>query len=230
MKSLEVRSAGIFAVLGIIVSSMLLVSSCGSNSSSTDTTYKYVAYGDSMTRGAGDYSAGVVTTDRCSEEFNGGYVPRLKNIVGEEIANEGICGESIFTGERRLRIVLERDHPTYIFILEGANDRGGSVEGIAAALCRMVEMAKRNNATPIIGTLPPVFDEYDDFAEWTNSMNEAIRKVAVDETVALADHAVAFNNDRSLIWRDGLHPNEDGYKVMADTWYNALLEAQAGVM
>ena len=40
--------------------------------------------------------------------------------------------------------------------------------------------------------------------------------------VVLADHEQAFGDDPGLQGPDGVHPNDNGYERMAETWLEAI--------
>jgi lysophospholipase L1-like esterase len=54
-----------------------------------------------------------------------------------------------------------------------------------------------------------------------------IREEAELERVPLADHEQAFGRDLTLQGPDGLHPNDAGYEVMAETWFEAIMDLAA---
>jgi lysophospholipase L1-like esterase len=53
-------------------------------------------------------------------------------------------------------------------------------------------------------------------------LNSRIRSLAVKLDVVLVDIDSAFNGDLSLIGADGLHPNERGYALIADRFFQIL--------
>jgi lysophospholipase L1-like esterase len=80
----------------------------------------------------------------------------------------------------------------------------------------------------ILGTLTPVTPAVDYLAngcsgslcyrvnpEWVATLNGRIRTLAAEENVLLVDFEQAFGSNTSLMSPDGLHPNQDGYEVMA---------------
>jgi lysophospholipase L1-like esterase len=183
---------------------------------------KYVALGDSITYGAGSET--------------GGYPSRLerklKAYFGEaEVVNEGLGGHTTEDGVVRVGGILERENPGYLLILFGANDiiQGQlSLEDTISNLRVIIQTAKNRGTIPIVGTITP-FDPWGPRG-WTHRLGEIykrnikIRELAQEENIELADHFVAFNNDFSLLDSTGLHPNDQGYEVLAQTWFEAIME------
>jgi lysophospholipase L1-like esterase len=95
----------------------------------------------------------------------------------------------------------------------------------------MVERATANQTVPLLGTIPPNFRNDPCAHDVIDSANGLIRGLASAEGIVLAE---IFNgmNDRNLFGlapdRDPLHPNEQGYRVMANIWLNALKQAIPG--
>jgi lysophospholipase L1-like esterase len=89
----------------------------------------------------------------------------------------------------------------------------------------MVERAKTNKTIPLLGTIPPNFRNDPCAHDVIDEANGLIRGLASVEGIVLAE---IFDdmNDRSLFGlapdRDPLHPNEEGYRVMANIWFSAL--------
>jgi lysophospholipase L1-like esterase len=182
---------------------------------------KYVAFGDSITQGL--------------NSFYGGYPAlleeKLKTYFGEaEVVNEGIGRMDSSEGLGRVNEILEREKPGYLLILFGANDIMGlpSVDETILNLRAIIQRAKNNQTIPIVGTLTP-FNPWGShgWSRWVADvyrLNIKIRELAQEENVKLADHFSAFNNDFSLLIDDGLHLNEKGYEIMAETWFEVIIE------
>jgi lysophospholipase L1-like esterase len=96
---------------------------------------------------------------------------------------------------------------------------------IVERLRTMVERAKTNKTIPLLGTIPPNFRNDPCAHDVIDEANGLIRGLASVEGIVLAE---IFDdmNDRSLFGlapdRDPLHPNEEGYRVMANIWFSAL--------
>ena len=149
------------------------------------------------------------------------------------VVNRGRSGEHTFEGVSRLPSTLASDQPGYVLILEGSNDAQACLDTSVASsnLQNMVRIARTNRSIPIIGTIPPSFRDNPCANNFINAVNTNIRGFASAENVVVAE---IFNgmNQRELFGvspgRDPLHPNELGYQVMADIWYQAMLRAIPG--
>lgn len=53
-------------------------------------------------------------------------------------------------------------------------------------------------------------------------LNAEIRTLAVSEGVPLVDVFSAFNNNFAYLSVDGLHPNADGFALIASTFHDAV--------
>lgn len=146
------------------------------------------------------------------------------------MANRGAGGELVQDGANRIADTLRGDRPSFILIMEGTNNasRCDDPAVIVGALRTMVERAKANKTVPILGAIPPNFRNDPCAHDVIDSSNNLIRGLASAEGIVLAE---IFNgmNDRNLFGlapdRDPLHPNDQGYRVMANIWLNALRQA-----
>ena len=128
---------------------------------------------------------------------------------------------------------LNIDKPGFVLIMEGTNDasRCRNATVMANNLRGMVQIAKANKSIPIIGTIPPNFRSHDCPDFFLADVNNQIHAFAQAENVTVAEIHDGMN-DRSLFGvtpdRDPLHPNEQGYAVMADIWFQAVVQATPG--
>jgi len=149
------------------------------------------------------------------------------------VINRGIGGEDVQTGTTRIGSVLSADHPGFILIMEGTNNasRCDDASFIVGNLKTMVDRAKANRTVPILGTIPPNFRSPQCAQDVIDAANPKIRSLASAEGIVLAEIFDGMNN-RSLFGlapdRDPLHPNEQGYAVMANIWFSALKRAIPG--
>ena len=146
------------------------------------------------------------------------------------VINRGVGGEYVQNGAARIGVVLPFDHPGYILIMEGTNNASHCDDPpvILSSLKSMVTTAKASKTIPILGTIPPNFRTPTCTQDVIDETNSLIRGLAVSEGIVLAEIFDGMNN-RALFGqgsdRDPLHPNDQGYAVMAGIWYKALLQA-----
>lgn len=207
----------------------LFLSSCSSGPSGprVDLSEKViVAFGNSITAGVGDtnYPSG-----------SSGYPFRLEQMLLSTfpsviILNRGVPGERTSSGVRRLNTILARENPDFVLILEGINniqDGGtGMVSGIVADLESMVRAVKASGATPLIASILPTTGPHNFQNTAINTVNPLIASIAVAEEITFVDLNGAFRSQSDytlLLNEDGLHPNSNGYNLIAEVWFNGLL-------
>lgn len=192
---------------------------------------RILCFGDSMTKG--------VTSRGFFERFTltpvEGYVPKLARLLRQEFGdrpqlfNSGIGGETTGQGLERLRIEVRSARYDLVLLLEGVVDVNNPqplFEEARANLKEMIRVVQGEGIPVIIGTVPRLND--DGFRtrgiENVPKLNEMIREEAEAEKVPLADHERAFGRNLTLQGPDGLHPNDAGYQVIAETWFEIILE------
>jgi lysophospholipase L1-like esterase len=187
-----------------------------------------VAIGDSITFGVLD-----TNVPGCGGSYRGlgGFCPILQSLTGKTVINEGVCGEESFDGVDRINDVLRRWRPGVILIDYGVNDLFYPTNSVIDNLRIMVDAARRNHTVPILGTLVPAARGY----AWLNPdierVNAQIRALCAEQGLECADHYAAFESDprfrsdSEALTSDDLHPNHEGYVLMAKTWRWPLLRA-----
>lgn len=168
-----------------------------------------VTFGDSITAGYGSTP----------------YSTYLQEMIGTKatVINEGVPGEFSGDGANRISTVLANDKPTYILIMEGANDAdwGFSPSSVAYNLGVMIDKSRAAGATPIISTLTP--NTRDTLTIPITDYNAAISALATEKGVTLVDAYGALVDDwPNLSWDGGMHPNVAGQKILANIFYDAL--------
>ncbi len=167
--------------------------------SSADTV---VAFGDSIT--AGSHSVP--------------YSTYLQENIGNKatVANRGKSGEQTGNGIKRIPGVLAGDKPTYILIMEGANDAiwGVSTSTLKFNLGVMVDRSRAAGVTPILATVTP--NSREGLAvSIRGDYNPSIAALANEKQVALVEAYNAVIGSWANLSFDGLHPNPEGSKVLA---------------
>jgi lysophospholipase L1-like esterase len=237
-----------YACLGVTLLAAVGCSSHNSSSSSTSASTsqtatnfdfgnndpkKVVAFGDSITFGTLELKRRGFRLDTSNNYPNilQGQLKRLD--PAWQVINRGRGGEHSYEGAARINTVLQSDRPGFILIMEGTNDAHQCQDSVVLinSLRSMVRAAKANKTIPIIGTIPPSFRNNPCADDIIDEANGNIRALAGAENIVLAE---IFNgmNHRDLFGlgadRDPLHPNEQGYAVMANIWYQAILQAVPG--
>lgn len=169
----------------------------------------YVALGDSITVGNSGTS----------------YPAELSALLGKSVINAGSDGSESGDGALRVGSILNNSHPGYLLILYGVNDviMGEYIEDIIGNLRLIIQSAKANKTIPVIATYPSVFGVHIMFFGGVSALNSAIRSLASSENITLVDLESAFGNPNTQYMDgDGLHPNAEGYKLMARTFADVL--------
>lgn len=177
---------------------------------------KIVAFGDSLTAGLG------LTT---AESYPSLLQKRLEaDGYQYEVVNAGVSGDTSAGGLRRLDWALEGD--VRFLILElGANDllRGQPVSAMKNNLSQIIERAKGRKVEVLLAGM---YAPTNTGADYQREAQEAFQSLAREHNVKL----IPFFLDRvagveSLNQADGIHPNAEGTRIVAETVYQALRPA-----
>ena len=190
---------------------------------------RILCFGDSLTIGI--TSRGML--ERFTLEPVEGYVPKLRQLLRREfdstaqIINSSQGGETTDRGLQRLKIEIRSQRFDLVLLLEGVVDVNNPHPKFGQArtnLKEMMRVVKGEGIPVIIGTVPPL--NADGFRirgiENIPKLNDIIREEANAERVPVADHDLAFGGNEGLQGPDGLHPNDAGYEVMAQTWFEEI--------
>jgi lysophospholipase L1-like esterase len=94
------------------------------------------------------------------------------------------------------------------------------------SLRAIVRTVRDFDSLPVLATIPPANPDRTppERNEWVRSMNELVRQLAADEGAALADVEAAFlrQPDLAALFFDHVHPNDQGYEVMAAAFFQAI--------
>lgn len=192
------------------------------------------AFGDSITRGVGDFISPDSSVDSVTvpPEGEAGYPLRVEQFLSLPVANLGIPGERLTTqGVFIFASEIPARRPDIVIISGGSNDAIDriSVSRFARAIQTTINIADAVGTKAVLATTPPVccnrsglqpiLDAYE--AEW--------RTRAVVNELPLADVDRAYTNtcnrsNCSLLNRpEGLHPNITGYDVSGEVVTATLL-------
>jgi lysophospholipase L1-like esterase len=170
-------------------------------------------------------------TDSWAEYFS-------EQFPGKPYIGRGISGQTTPQMLVRFRQDVVALRPRVVVILAGTNDIAGNtgpstLEMIEDNLRSMTEIAKANGIRVVLSSVLPVFDY-----PWKRGIEPAPRIVALNRWMrAYADSAGAVYLDyhtpmadarqglRSELTRDGVHPNVEGYRIMAPLAEAAIARA-----
>lgn len=174
-----------------------------------------VFFGDSITAGYGL---------AMEDAFPNLIQQRIDSLgLNYQVVNAGLSGEASAGGLNRIDWIL-RSNPD-IFVLElGGNDglRGLSIQETEANLKAMIDKVRKANPnTKIILAgmqIPPNLGQ-----EYTKSFQEVFPKVAREKNVELIPFLLQnVGGEKELNQSDGIHPNADGHKIVAETVWSFL--------
>lgn len=192
---------------------------------------EYIGFGNSITLGKLD--------DQIVPEK--GYVPRLEALLDEYfgdsiVINEGWGGEVTREGFARIDHVLAVHLSQYLLLMEGTNDVifiEISMDTTSFNLEQMIQKSKNIGTSPLLSTIIPRNDwrwDVEFYKDRIFDLNDKIRVLATELTVPLVDQFNSFyyyqgkggDDWKSLLCTDNIHPNEKGYQVMAETWFEEI--------
>ena len=168
---------------------------------------KVLAFGDSLTFGYG------APRDKS-------YPSVLVDLLHVTVINEGVNGELSEQGLARLPSVLERHKPDILILCHGGNDilRKQDVTQTKANLNAMVKMAKDKGVYVLLVGVPT-------FEILSFNVAPFYYDVAKENNIEIEDSSLKtiFDNEATLK-SDKVHPNEQGYDLMAKSIARILSE------
>ena len=172
--------------------------------------------------------------DSITELWGGG----IKGFVSSDIINRGISGQTT----TQMRVRFHQDvislKPRVLHFMAGTNDIAGntgptSVERMKDAVKSMCEEASAKGIKIVIGSILPAkyfswrpgikpAESIRSFNSWLKSYAEVNHHVYADYYSALTDNEGGLPVEYS---KDGVHPNQAGYAVMAPIASAAITKA-----
>lgn len=157
---------------------------------------------------------------------------------GKPYIGRGISGQTTPQLLVRFRQDVVALHPAVVVILAGTNDIAGNtgpstLEMIEDNLASMTEIAHANDIRVVLSSVLPVYDY-----PWKHGLQPAPKIAALNTWIrdyAAAHHAVYLDYYSALVddrggmragtSRDGVHPTEAGYAIMAPLAERAIARA-----
>jgi lysophospholipase L1-like esterase len=191
----------------------------------------HLAFGDSITWGEG--SSGDGYRDHLAADLRAFW-------GAADVINDGVPGTKSNRGESRIASSVARHRPAYVLVLYGTNDwNDGECRTefpcyTIDALRSIVQQARDGGAMPVVGTIPPVNTAYQDRPyeernDWVRRMNDLVRAMAKQERAPVAEIHGDFLKQPSLpaLYSDYLHPNDEGYRLMSRSFFDAVTKPLA---
>lgn len=167
-----------------------------------------LAFGDSLTYGTG-------VGERES------YPAQLAQLIGRRVINAGIPGEVTAHALKRLPAALDEYSPRLLLLCIGGNDflRQLGKRQAAANVREMVRLAKaRHIDVVLIGTPEPGL---------TVTPPEFYAEIAKQFAVPYQGEAIGYVLRRTGLKSDPIHPNANGYRLIAERIAEVLRESGA---
>ena len=202
---------------------------------------KFMAFGDSITWGQDSAPAAFLAYPIPAPSYS--YPTQLQSMLGAGyagqtfiVANEGWPGEMADVGLSRLPSALTTNTPEVVLLLHGANDllnspSSATTQYIAGKVRDMVRVARTRVAANrvLLATFPPQFvgtpPHRGAGAPFVPELNQRIAAVAQSEGATLVDLYAAFPaGGKPYIGVDGLHPTQQGFALMAQTFAKVIQE------
>lgn len=162
-----------------------------------------LAFGDSLTFGTGAAPGKS-------------YPAVLEKLISRKVVNAGIPGETTARGLARLPVLLDKHRPALLIICHGANDliQGMGERQAADNIREMIRLAGKHEAQVLLVGVPYPgrFDTQPPFYATISGefsipfARDALSKVLIDPSLK----------------SDFIHPNADGYRMIAEAIAAAL--------
>lgn len=168
-----------------------------------------LAFGDSLTYGTGTSQ-------------NAAYPSILSTLSSHEVINDGLPGEISGDGVKRLPGLLDEYQPELLILVHGGNDMLRKIpqQQTADNLNQMIDEAKDRDIKVVMLGVPKPSLFLMDSAEIYQQVAEQ-QKIPID-----LDTLPKILSSKHLK-SDAIHPNADGYRVMAENIFNLLIETGA---
>jgi lysophospholipase L1-like esterase len=162
-----------------------------------------VCFGDSLTSGVG-----------AGEGLD--YPARLSHLIGVEIINAGVPGDTTARALERVAEVIEEMQPRIVMITLGGNDLKNGVRREVAFenLEKIVRKFQDNGALVVIGGLDVPF--------WGRGFGDAYEALAEKTGAVLVPNVMQDILGQPDLMSDRIHPNSAGYAVMAQHFFKAV--------
>lgn len=167
-----------------------------------------LAFGDSLTYGTG---AGQSHS----------YPARLENLTGIEVINAGVPGEISSEGLSRLPRLLTEHQPDLVILCHGGNDllRKRNKTRLGQNLREMIELIQQSGAEVVMIAVPQ--------PTLTMRVPAIYEQLADKYDVPLNQSVIRDILQDNQLKSDPIHPNKQGYRLMATAIHELLLETGA---
>ena len=169
-----------------------------------------LAYGDSLTFGTG------ANSDTES------YPAVLAQLTQRRVVNAGIPGEVSSEGLERLTSMLEQHQPDLVVLCHGGNDliRRLDKRQLQNNLNQMIELIKQHNAQVVMIAVPTL--------GLGLTVPDLYPQVELQHQLPIEMDVLVDVESQPALKSDPIHPNAEGYRIMANQIYHLLQQTGAG--
>ena len=190
---------------------LVLLTACGSDApqlSMLSTSDVILAFGDSLTEGVG-------------AKESESYPAVLQQLSGRKVINAGISGEESTPGLARFPALLEEHQPKLLILCHGGNDilRKRNLGTMKQNVRQMIQLAQDKNIPVVLLGVP-------NFGLFLSSY-EGYKEIAESTGVIFMEDLIPNILEDKSLKADTVHPNKEGYKIMAEKIYSVLQESGA---
>ena len=193
----------------VLISNLLASCSDDVKLKALDANATILAFGDSLTYGTG--------TSR-----NNAYPAVLEKLINRKVINAGVPGEISKHGLARLPGLIERYQPELVIICHGGNDilRKLDLSTTSNNIQQLIDISRENKTEVVLIGVPK-------FGLFLNSA-AIYQQLADDNIVPIENDALGDIIGNNTLKSDHIHPNTQGYHVLAEKI--SLLLEQSGAL
>ena len=168
-----------------------------------------LAFGDSLTYGTG-----------ASKGFN--YPGLLSVKSHHKVINAGVPGEITLNGLNRLPALLDKHQPELMILIHGGNDmlRRVPQQQTVNNLKQMISEAKQRNIKVVMLGVPAP-------RLFLLSSAEIYQQIAEEQNIPIDLETLPKILGDNSLKSDTIHPNNEGYRLLADNIFGLLVDAGA---
>ncbi len=173
-----------------------------------DAQSRILAFGDSLTYGTG-------------ADAEHSYPAQLSMLTAARVINAGLPGETSAAGLRRLAQLLRQHQPQLLILWHGGNDilRRMPMANTVSNLQAMIDMARMQNIDVVLIGVP----QFGLFL----STAEFYTRLAKRNHIPIDDNMLGKILRQPALRSDHIHPNAEGYALMAQAIADLLTSAGA---
>jgi len=192
----------VFTVIVVILVIFFFIPSSYEIKNADPTGENIVCFGDSLTYGTGA-AKGM------------DYPSQLSRLIGMKVVNAGVPGDTTTKALSRIDKIIEMN-PRIVLITLGGNDLKNRVkkEIVFKNLEKLIHIIQNNGALVIIGGI--------DVPLWGRGFGRAYLELSKKTGSILIQNIFKDILGKSQLMSDSIHPNSQGYTIMANHFYKAL--------